>query len=135
MVTGLACKNAIVIVDFAGVQRDAGVPRYQATLEACKLRLRPIVMTWFAFILGVMPLVLADEASAEMRRTLDLAVFSGMLGVTQFGIFLTPVFFYVIGSVNDIFATHPVITLRPRDGRSLCPLNPCQKCYPPSARG
>jgi multidrug efflux pump len=104
---GLACKNAILIVEFAKAQREAGVPRYQATLEACKLRLRPIVMTSFAFILGVVPLVLAEGAGAEMRRTLGTAVFSGMLGVTLFGIFLTPVFFYVIGWVNDIFASHP----------------------------
>ena len=93
---GLACKNAILIVEFAKAQREAGVPRYQATLEACKLRLRPIVMTSFAFILGVVPLVLAEGAGAEMRRTLGTAVFSGMLGVTLFGIFLTPVFYYVI---------------------------------------
>ena len=76
-------------------------PRSQATLEACQLRLRPIMMTSFAFILGVVPLVLAEGAGAEMRRTLGTAVFSGMLGVTLFGIFLTPVFFYVIQSFAD----------------------------------
>ena len=65
-------------------------------MEACRLRLRPIMMTSLAFILGVVPLVMADGAGAEMRRTLGTAVFSGMLGVTLFGIFLTPVFFYVI---------------------------------------
>jgi multidrug efflux pump len=70
--------------------------RREATLEACRLRLRPIMMTSFAFILGVVPLVIAEGAGAEMRRTLGTAVFSGMLGVTLFGIFLTPVFFYVI---------------------------------------
>jgi AcrB/AcrD/AcrF family len=70
--------------------------RRDATLEACKLRLRPILMTSFAFILGVVPLMLAAGAGSEMRRTLGTAVFSGMLGVTLFGIFLTPVFFYVI---------------------------------------
>ena len=73
-----------------------GEPRRQATLEACRLRLRPIVMTSFAFILGVVPLMLAHGAGAEMRRTLGTAVFSGMLGVTLFGIFLTPVFFFTI---------------------------------------
>jgi multidrug efflux pump subunit AcrB len=93
---GLACKNAILIVEFAKKQREAGVERYHATLAACKLRLRPIVMTSFAFILGVVPLVVSEGAGAEMRRTLGTAVFSGMLGVTLFGIFLTPVFYYVI---------------------------------------
>ena len=72
------------------------MPRREATLEACRLRLRPILMTSFAFILGVVPLVLAEGAGAEMRRSLGMAVFSGMLGVTLFGIFLTPVFYYVI---------------------------------------
>ena len=73
----------------------------EATLEACRLRLRPIIMTSLAFILGVVPLVIAEGAGAEMRRTLGTAVFSGMLGVTLFGIFLTPVFFYVIQGVAD----------------------------------
>jgi multidrug efflux pump len=101
VLVGLACKNAILIVEFAKAQREAGVPRFQATLEACKLRLRPIIMTSFAFILGVVPLVLATGAGAEMRRTLGTAVFGGMLGVTMFGIFLTPVFFYVIQAFTD----------------------------------
>jgi multidrug efflux pump subunit AcrB len=93
---GLACKNAILIVEYAKAQREAGVPRYEATLAAVKLRLRPIIMTSFAFILGVVPLVVSQGAGAEMRRTLGTAVFAGMLGVTLFGIFLTPVFYYVI---------------------------------------
>jgi multidrug efflux pump len=96
VLVGLASKNAILIVEFAKMQCELGVARRQATLEACRLRLRPIMMTSFAFILGVVPLVLAQGAGAEMRRTLGTAVFSGMLGVTLFGIFLTPVFFYVI---------------------------------------
>jgi multidrug efflux pump subunit AcrB len=99
---GLACKNAILIVEFAKAQREAGVDKRQATLEACKLRLRPIVMTSFAFILGVLPLVLAEGAGAEMRRTLGTAVFAGMIGVTLFGIYLTPVFFYVIQWLTDL---------------------------------
>jgi multidrug efflux pump len=99
---GLACKNAILIVEFAKAQREVGHDRYQATLEACKLRLRPIVMTSFAFILGVVPLVLAVGAGSEMRRTLGTAVFGGMLGVTMFGIFLTPVFYYVIQWFADM---------------------------------
>ena len=99
---GLACKNAILIVEFAKAQRESGVPRFQATLAACKLRLRPIIMTSFAFILGVVPLVIAEGAGSEMRRLLGTAVFAGMLGVTLFGIFLTPVFYYVIQWFNDL---------------------------------
>ncbi len=99
---GLACKNAILIVEYAKAQHDDGVPRYQATLSACRLRLRPIVMTSFAFILGVVPLVLSVGAGAEMRRTLGTAVFGGMLGVTIFGVFLTPVFYYVIQWLTDL---------------------------------
>jgi multidrug efflux pump len=93
---GLACKNAILIVEFAKAQVEAGTPVREATLEACQLRLRPILMTSFAFILGVAPLVIAEGAGAEMRQALGTAVFGGMLGVTIFGVFLTPVFFYVI---------------------------------------
>ena len=96
VLVGLASKNAILIVEFAKQSQEAGVPRRQATLDACKLRLRPILMTSFAFIFGVVPLVIAEGAGAEMRRSLGTAVFSGMLGVTLFGIFLTPVFYYVI---------------------------------------
>jgi multidrug efflux pump subunit AcrB len=93
---GLACKNAILIVEYAKKQRESGVPRREATLAAVRLRLRPIIMTSFAFILGVVPLVLSEGAGAEMRRTLGTAVFAGMLGVTLFGIFLAPVFYFVI---------------------------------------
>jgi multidrug efflux pump len=96
VLVGLASKNAILIVEFAKVMREQGMSRREATLEACRLRLRPIIMTSFAFILGVMPLVIAMGAGAEMRRSLGTAVFAGMLGVTLFGIFLTPVFFFVI---------------------------------------
>jgi multidrug efflux pump subunit AcrB len=102
VLVGLACKNAILIVEFAKARREAGIDRYQATLEACRLRLRPIVMTSFAFILGVVPLVISEGAGHEMRRTLGTAVFAGMLGVTLFGIFLTPVFFYVIQCIKDL---------------------------------
>jgi multidrug efflux pump len=101
VLVGLACKNAILIVEFAKAQREAGVPRHEATLAACRLRLRPIIMTSFAFILGVVPLMISVGAGAEMRRTLGTAVFAGMLGVTLFGIFLTPVFFYVIQWLAD----------------------------------
>ncbi len=96
VLVGLASKNAILIVEFAKQRRESGVERREATIEACRLRLRPIMMTSFAFILGVVPLVVAHGAGAEMRRALGTAVFSGMLGVTLFGIFLTPVFFSTI---------------------------------------
>ncbi|HEX3870395.1 MAG TPA: efflux RND transporter permease subunit, partial [Pirellulales bacterium] len=101
VLVGLACKNAILIVEFARSRHDAGVDRFQATLEACRLRLRPIIMTSLAFIIGVVPLMVGIGAGAEMRRTLGIAVFAGMLGVTLFGIFLTPVFFYVIEFFGD----------------------------------
>ena len=93
---GLACKNAILIVEFAKQQMDEGRDRHEAAVEASRLRLRPILMTSFAFTLGVFPLVRAVGAGAEMRQALGTAVFSGMIGVTFFGIFLTPVFFSVI---------------------------------------
>ena len=96
VLVGLACKNAILIVEFAKQQSEAGKPRAEAALEAARLRLRPILMTSFAFILGVVPLVIATGAGAEMRQVLGTAVFSGMIGVTLFGIFLTPVFYVVI---------------------------------------
>jgi hydrophobe/amphiphile efflux-1 (HAE1) family protein len=101
VLVGLACKNAILIVEYAKAQHEGGADSFQATLAACHLRLRPIMMTSFAFILGVVPLVVAVGAGAEMRRTLGTAVFSGMLGVTFFGIFLTPVFYYVIQRLSE----------------------------------
>src|SRR4029077_7735473 len=101
VLVGLASKNAILIVEFAKQQQEAGVPRWQATLEACRLRLRPILMTSFAFILGVVPLVIARGAGAEMRRALGTTVFFGMLGVTFFGLFLTPVFYVVIRKLTS----------------------------------
>lgn len=96
VLAGLAAKNAILIVEFARDRQAEGASLYDAAVEAAKVRLRPIIMTSFAFILGVLPLVIAEGAGAEMRRTLGAAVFFGMLGVTMFGIFLTPVFFLVI---------------------------------------
>jgi multidrug efflux pump len=96
VLVGLASKNAILIVEFARDRQLEGVSLFDAAVEAAKVRLRPIVMTSFAFILGVLPLVIAQGAGAEMRRTLGTAVFAGMIGVTLFGIVLTPVFFYVI---------------------------------------
>jgi multidrug efflux pump len=96
VLVGLASKNAILIVEFAKEKSAQGASPMDATVEACRLRLRPIIMTSLAFILGVVPLALAVGAGAEMRSTLGIAVFSGMLGVTLFGIFLTPVFYYVV---------------------------------------
>jgi multidrug efflux pump subunit AcrB len=101
VLVGLASKNAILIVEFAKVIRRTGKPIREATLEACRLRLRPIIMTSMAFVLGVVPLLFAHGAGAEMRRALGTAVFSGMLGVTMFGIMFTPVFFYLIDSVSE----------------------------------
>ncbi|MHB1421923.1 MAG: efflux RND transporter permease subunit [Gemmataceae bacterium] len=102
VLVGLASKNAILIVEFAKHKHEeGGLSRRDATLAACQLRLRPIIMTSFAFILGVVPLLIGHGAGAEMRRTLGVAVFSGMLGVTLFGIFLTPVFFYVIAGFAE----------------------------------
>jgi multidrug efflux pump len=98
---GLAAKNAILIVEFAKQLQDQGKGRFEATVEACRLRLRPILMTSFAFILGVVPLVLATGAGAEMRRTLGITVFSGMLGVTAFGVFFTPVFYSVVRWITE----------------------------------
>jgi multidrug efflux pump len=99
VLVGLACKNAILIVEFARDRQLEGASAFDAAVEAAKVRLRPIIMTSFAFILGVFPLVIAEGAGAEMRRTLGTAVFAGMIGVTLFGIFLTPVFFYLIRGV------------------------------------
>ncbi|HLA31769.1 MAG TPA: efflux RND transporter permease subunit [Pseudomonas sp.] len=96
VLVGLACKNAILIVEFAKEKQEHGMDRLAAVLEACRLRLRPILMTSFAFIMGVVPLVLSSGAGAEMRHAMGVAVFSGMLGVTFFGLLLTPVFYVLI---------------------------------------
>ena len=93
---GLASKNAILIVEFARELQAAGRDRFAAALEASRLRLRPILMTSLAFIMGVLPLVFSSGAGAEMRHAMGVAVFAGMLGVTFFGLFLTPVFYVVI---------------------------------------
>lgn len=97
VLVGLACKNAVLIIEFAKQQEEhAGLKPFEAAHSASKLRLRPIMMTSFAFILGVLPLMIRKGAGAEMRQTLGTAVFSGMLGVTFFGIFLTPAFYIAI---------------------------------------
>ncbi len=112
VLVGLAAKNAILIVEFARELETQGRNRWEAAVEASRLRLRPILMTSFAFILGVVPLVMAEGAGAEMRQALGVAVFSGMLGVTFFGLIFTPVFYVLcrklalIGYGNR--ATQPV---------------------------
>ncbi len=96
VLVGLACKNAILIVEFAKEKQEEGLDRVAAVLEACRLRLRPILMTSIAFIMGVVPLVISSGAGAEMRHAMGVAVFSGMIGVTFFGLLLTPVFYVLI---------------------------------------
>jgi hydrophobe/amphiphile efflux-1 (HAE1) family protein len=96
VLVGLACKNAILIVEFAKEQEDHGMSTWDAVLEACRLRLRPILMTSLAFIMGVVPLVLSTGAGAEMRHAMGVAVFAGMLGVTLFGLAMTPVFYLIV---------------------------------------
>ncbi len=105
---GLASKNAILIVEFARDLEHAGRSVVAAALEACRLRLRPILMTSFAFIMGVLPLVFSSGAGAEMRHAMGVAVFAGMLGVTFFGLFLTPVFYVLLRLLAQRFgATVP----------------------------
>ena len=96
---GLAAKNAILIVEYAKVRVDKGEDLLQSTLDAVSLRLRPIVMTSMAFILGVLPLVFASGAGAQARQTIGWTVFGGMLGATSLAIFIVPVLFYTITKV------------------------------------
>jgi len=99
VLVGLASKNAILIVEFAKQRQESGLNRFEAAVEASRIRLRPILMTSFAFIMGVFPLVIAQGAGAESRRLLGTAVFSGMIGVTVFGLLLTPVFYVVVQAI------------------------------------
>ena len=101
VLAGLACKNAILIVEFARELEHQGRGIVEAAIEASRMRLRPILMTSFAFIMGVVPLVLSHGAGAEMRHAIGIAVFSGMLGVTFFGILLTPVFYVMVRQMED----------------------------------
>ncbi|MGK8187474.1 efflux RND transporter permease subunit [Serratia marcescens] len=103
VLVGLAAKNAILIVEFARSLEDEGANTLEAVIKACRLRLRPIVMTSIAFIAGVIPLIFASGAGAEMRHAMGVAVFAGMLGVTLFGLFLTPVFYVVIRGLTARF--------------------------------
>jgi multidrug efflux pump len=100
VLVGLACKNAILIVEFARELELQGVPTFQAAIEASRLRLRPILMTSIAFIMGVVPLVTSVGAGSEMRHAMGIAVFFGMMGVTLFGLFLTPVFYVLLRSLG-----------------------------------
>jgi hydrophobic/amphiphilic exporter-1 (mainly G- bacteria), HAE1 family len=109
VLVGLATKNAILIVEFARQLEHRGQSTVDALVEACRLRLRPILMTAFAFIFGVVPLVIATGPSAEMRQALGTAVFAGMLGVTFFGLFLTPVFYAAIRGLLVRKKPEPVV--------------------------
>ena len=100
VLVGLSCKNAVLIVEFAKQLQDEGKGLFEAVVEASHLRLRPIVMTSCAFVLGVVPLIIGSGAGAEMRRSLGIAMFCGMLGVTIFGVLLTPTFYYLIQRVS-----------------------------------
>jgi multidrug efflux pump len=124
VLVGLACKNAILIVEFARELEQRGADPVRAALEACRLRLRPILMTSLAFIMGVVPLVVSRGAGAEMRHAMGVAVFAGMLGVTFFGLLLTPVFYVVlrsrarrrtrgVGDVGGPVAAPPVALVAP----------------------
>jgi multidrug efflux pump len=108
VLVGLACKNAILIVEFARDLELQGRDRYTAALEAARIRLRPILMTSFAFIAGVVPLIIASGAGAEMRRVMGIAVFSGMLGVTFLGLLFTPLFYVLVRGFVERRAGKPV---------------------------
>ena len=96
VLVGLAAKNAILIVEFAKQAEEEGATRFEAAIAAARTRFRPILMTSFAFIFGVFPLAIAAGAGAEMRQSLGTAVFSGMLGVTIFGLLFTPTFYVLM---------------------------------------
>ncbi|HTH96576.1 MAG TPA: multidrug efflux RND transporter permease subunit [Stellaceae bacterium] len=102
VLAGLACKNAILIVEFAHEIEMAGTATVAAAIEAARMRLRPILMTSFAFIMGVVPLVTSTGAGSEMRHAMGVAVFAGMLGVTFFGLFLTPVFYVLLRNLEKL---------------------------------
>ena len=102
VLAGLACKNAILIVEFARDLEIEGEETVKAAIHAARLRLRPILMTSFAFIMGTVPLVFSEGAGAEMRRAMGVAVFYGMLGVTFFGLLLTPVFYVIFRALEKV---------------------------------
>jgi multidrug efflux pump subunit AcrB len=119
VLVGLACKNAILIVEFARhLQDEEGLDAKAAVLEAARLRLRPILMTSIAFVMGVVPLVLAQGAGAEVRHAMGVTVFSGMLGVTAFGLLLTPVFYVLLRS-RSARTRAPAAALPPAEGQHV----------------
>jgi multidrug efflux pump subunit AcrB len=124
---GLAAKNAILVVEFAKQLEDEGMDRTAAIVEASRTRLRPILMTSFAFILGVVPLILAKGAGAEMRYSLGVAVFSGMLGVTGFGLLFTPIFYKVVRAFGGTKKPAP-----PHDGAAHGDASPAKPSPPPA---
>jgi hydrophobe/amphiphile efflux-1 (HAE1) family protein len=130
VLVGLACKNAILIVEFARDLERQGRDRLSAALEAARIRLRPILMTSFAFIAGVIPLVIASGAGAEMRRVMGIAVFSGMLGVTFFGLLFTPLFYVLI---RGLVAKRS--RLRELPSNDVRPLRPRDRILPTGSEG
>ena len=116
VLVGLAAKNAILIVEFAKQAEEQGKSRFEAAVEAARTRLRPILMTSLAFILGVVPLVLSSGAGAEMRQSLGTAVFAGMIGVTLFGLLFTPTFYVLCRGLSDMvsrWTTRKVVADQP----------------------
>jgi hydrophobe/amphiphile efflux-1 (HAE1) family protein len=130
VLVGLACKNAILIVEFARDLERQGRDRLSAALEAARIRLRPILMTSFAFIAGVIPLVIATGAGAEMRRVMGIAVFSGMLGVTFFGLLFTPLFYVLVRGLVARWAGLPE-----QPSRDVRPLRPRDRVLPTGSEG
>jgi HAE1 family hydrophobic/amphiphilic exporter-1/multidrug efflux pump len=117
LLIGLAAKNAILIVEFAKMKRDAGVDAVSAAIEAAKLRLRPIIMTSFAFILGVVPLITASGAGAASRVSMGITVFSGMLAATLLAIFFVPVLFVVVDRIVTRFTGPPKVKAAAEGGQ------------------
>jgi len=131
VLVGLASKNAILIVEFAREAEAEGASTLRALLKAARLRLRPILMTSFAFIMGVIPLVLSHGAGAEMRHAMGVAVFSGMLGVTFFGLLLTPVFYLLVRRLKRRATPHsaPPLSIRSARAAGVTPGAPHQPTW------
>ena len=132
VLVGLACKNAILIVEFAREKRHEGMGIVDAALESCKLRLRPILMTSIAFVAGVYPLVVSVGAGAEMRQAMGVAVFAGMIGVTVFGLFLTPVFYVLVMKITERFSHRRPSTQSTLIQTPMPPIDPLLQTTSPS---